>query len=142
MIAWLLGKIGLGGVEKAVEGVAGIVTQHMKDNEAADELKRELAANAETVYANLIKAGVVSKNWFVADARATLTWVTAIAYGSYMLGRYPYATYHWISMPLDDGALPPYPIPHGELLTMVIVTGGFGGLHLANQLAQQIIGKR
>ena len=47
MIGWLLGKLGLGSATQAVEGVIGIVTQHMKDKEAADELKANLRANAE-----------------------------------------------------------------------------------------------
>ena len=111
MIAWLLGKIGLGGVEKAVEGVAGIVTQHMKDNEAADELKAKLKANADTVYAGIRKAMAGSRNWFVADATVLVLWVVAIALALYLLPRYGLATYDWMQRTTSrTGELEDYPV--------------------------------
>ena len=105
MIAWLLGKIGIGGVEKAVEGIAGVITQHMADNEAADELKANLRANADTVYAGVRKAMAGSRNWFVADATVLVLWVVAFTLALYLIPRYGLATYEWISAYIATGEL-------------------------------------
>ena len=131
MWGWLLGKIGLGGVEKAVEGVAGIVTQHMRDNEAADELKAKLKANADTVYAGIRKAMAGSAQLvrrrrdrpgaLGGGVRAGALSDPALRAGHLRLGRAYIAT----------GELEDYPVGHHELISLVALTGGYGGLHLA-----------
>ena len=134
MLAWLLGKIGLGGATQAVEGIAGIVVKHMADNEAADELKAKLRENAEEVYAGVRKAMAGSRNWFVADATVLVLWVVAIALALYLLPRYGLATYDWVGAYIATGELEDYPVGHHELISLVALTGGYGGLHLAFKL--------
>ena len=134
MLAWLLGKLGLGSATQAVEGVIGIVTQHMKDKEAADELKANLRANADTVYAGVRKAMAGSRNWFVADATVLVLWVVAFTLALYLIPRYGLATYEWISAYIATGELADYPVGKHELISLVALTGGYGGLHLAAKL--------
>ena len=134
MIAWLLGKIGLGGAEKAVEGIADVVTQHMADNEAADELKAKLRANADTVVAGVRKAMAGSRNWFVADATVLVLWIVGFALALYLLPRYGLATYDWVGAYIATGELQDYPVGHHELISLVALTGGYGGLHVAAKL--------
>ena len=134
MIAWLLGKIGLGGVEKAVEGVAGIVVKHMDDSEKADELKARLQANSEAVYAGIRKAMAGSRNWFVADATVLVLWIVAFALALYLIPRYGLATYDWVGAYIETGEMEAYPVGHHELISLVALTGGYGGLHLAAKL--------
>ena len=135
MWGWLLGKIGLGGVEKAVEGVAGIVTQHMRDNEAADELKAKLKANADTVYAGIRKAmaGLAQLVRGRCDGpgalgggvRADALPDPALRAGHLRLGR---------RLHRDRGARGLSGRHAHELISLVALTGGYGGLHLAAKL--------
>ena len=142
MIGWLLGKLGLGGgATQAVEGIAGVITQHMKDNEAADELKAKLRANAETVYEGVRKAMAGSRNWFVADATVVVLWIVAFALLLYLVPRYGLATYDWVATYIRDGELEDYPVSAHELISLVALTGGYGGLHLASRILKGLVGK-
>ena len=134
IVGWLLGKLGLGSVGNAVEGVASVITQHMKDSEAADELKARLKENADEVYAGIRKAMAGSRNWFVADATVLVLWVVASALALYLIPRYGLATYDWVASYIATGELEDYPVGHHELISLVALTGGYGGLHLAFKL--------
>ena len=117
MIGWLLGKLGLGSATQAVEGVAGIIAQHMRDSESADELKARLRENADEVYAGVRKAMSLSRNLFVADATVLVLWVVGIALALYLIPRYGLATYDWIASYVATGELDDYPVGHHELIS-------------------------
>ena len=139
MIGWLLGKLGLGSATQAVEGVAGIVTQHMRDNEAADELKARLRENADEVYAGIRKAMAGSRNWFVADSTVLVLWIVGFALALYLIPRYGLASYDWVAGYIRDGELEDYPVGHHELISLVALTGGYGGLHVAGRVLKSLI---
>ena len=138
MLGWLLGKLGLGGgAAGAVSGIADVITQHMKDDEAAGELKARLKENADEVYAGIRKAMAGSRSPFVADATVLVLWIVGFALLLYLVPRYGLATYDWIAHYIREGELEDYPVAAHELISLVALTGGYGAAHLATKMLQR-----
>ena len=70
----------------------------------------------------------------MADATVLVLWVVAFTLALYLIPRYGLATYEWISAYIATGELADYPVGKHELISLVALTGGYGGLHLAAKL--------
>jgi hypothetical protein len=135
----LLSWLGIGGVEKTVGAVGGVLDNLFTSDEERMEAKRLQSIiddkphqDQRTIGAALVnKAGAMS--WHNA-----LGWVIAVSIGFYFIPQYATGAFVWIKACSNAGwsDLPPYPIDANGLLELVIAMLGLAGKVTVERIAK------
>ena len=117
----------------AATAVGNLITKYHEDNQSAEELKECLAANSDEVEAEIAKVQAASSNKWENGARPFILWVCGTALFFYLVPRNVMTAWVWSYEVIAGWKLIPYP-DNPELIHLVIVVLGLGGMHMVENL--------